>query len=78
MVKLATVLIRWYIRDNRLTDKVRIVAQVHDQNTTIAKTEYAEEWKPIMTSLMEEGAKVFITNGLLKSETTNTGSRWSK
>lgn len=77
MIKLATVLIRWYIRDNNLRDRVRLVAQVHDQNTSVARDDYAEEWKPIMTRLMEDAAAVFIPTGLLKSE-TNITERWSK
>lgn len=77
MIKLATVFIRWYIVDNGLRDKVRLVVQVHDQNTSVARDDYAEEWKPLMTMLMEDAAKVFIASGLLKSE-TNITQRWSK
>ncbi len=77
MIKLATVLIHWYIKDNNLQDRVRLVVQVHDQNVCIATEDYAAEWNTKMTALMEEAAAVFITNGLLKSE-TNVTDRWSK
>lgn len=77
MMKLATVFIRWHIRDNDLQDCVRLVVQVHDQQVTVAREDYAAEWNPIMTSLMEAAAKVFIPNGLLKSDTQIT-EKWQK
>lgn len=77
MTKLALVLIRRYINQNNLRDKVKLVMQVHDQITTLAKKEFAEEWKVILTRLMEQAAKVVIPTGLLKAE-TNITTRWEK
>lgn len=77
MIKLATVFIRWYIVDNGLQDKVFLSCQVHDQNVTTAHKDFAEEWKPIMTKLMEDAAAVFIPTGLLTSETGIT-TKWQK
>lgn len=76
-MKLATVITRWYIIDNNLQHKVKLVAQVHDQLTTICAKDFAEEWKLILTSLLEQAAKVCIPSGLLKAD-TNITLRWSK
>lgn len=70
MMKLATIYIRRYIKEHGLRDKVRLVAQVHDQQTCNVREEYAEEWVPIMDELMRKAAKVIIPSGLLKAETT--------
>lgn len=77
ITKLSLCLIRWYIEDNNLRDRVRLWMQVHDQNTTIARRDYAEEWKPKLTELMREAGRVVVTNGLLDAE-TNITERWSK
>lgn len=77
MMKLATILVRWYIKDNGLEDKVKLAVQVHDQLTTLCREDFADEWKVLLTALMEQGAKVFIRNGLLKADTQKT-NRWSK
>lgn len=77
MAKFSLILIMWYIEDNNLFDKVKLVAQVHDQDTTQAHKDYAEEWKPIMTRLMEEAALLIIKDGSLKSE-TNITDYWTK
>lgn len=77
MMKLALVLVRRYINKNNLRDKVKIVMQVHDQLTTLAKKDFADEWAIKLTQLMEAAAKVIIPSGLLKAE-TNITERWSK
>lgn len=77
VTKLAMIMVRDYIMDNDLMDKVRMVMTVHDQIDTVAKREYAEEWKVIFTHLMEEAALVIVTNGLLKAD-TNISERWEK
>lgn len=68
IVKLAMVLVRDYIRDNNLWHKVRLKANVHDQITTIARDEYADEWKSILNRLMWEAGNVVIPTGILKAE----------
>ena len=77
MTKKAMVLVRRYIRDNGVGHKVKMVMTVHDQIDTVAKREYAEEWKEIFTGLMEEAALEIVTNGLLKAD-TNISERWEK
>ena len=77
IAKLSLVYIRRFIRANNLTDSILLVAQVHDQDTTICKEEIAEWWAVELTRLMEEAAAVIVDNGLLKAE-TNVTDRWSK
>jgi len=77
MVKLAMRDIYNYIHENNISHKVHLKMQVHDQLDTAATNEFKDEWKPILTSLMEAAAKVFIPSGLLKADTSIT-SRWSK
>lgn len=77
ITKLSLCMIRWYIEDNNLRDRVRLWMQVHDQNSTIARKDYAETWKPKLTELMREAGRVVVTNGLLDAE-TNITERWSK
>lgn len=77
VTKTALVLIYDYIHNNNLTDKVRLVAQVHDQITTVAREEYAEEWMVKMDELMCKAAQVVVKSGILKAETAITPV-WSK
>jgi len=77
MTKLSLVLIRWFLNDNSLNEQVKLVMQVHDQNTTIAEETIAQWWSEQMTILMEQAAYMIIPTGLLKSE-TNITDRWSK
>ena len=75
MTKLALVLIHKHVKENNLP--VKIIMTVHDQIDTICPREYAEEWKIVMTELMEKAANTVIKNGLLKAETSITNV-WSK
>ena len=75
MTKLALVLIHKHVKENNLP--VKIIMTVHDQIDTICPREYAEEWKILMTELMERAANTVIKNGLLKAETSITNV-WSK
>lgn len=75
MTKLALVLIHKHVKENNLP--VKIIMTVHDQIDTICPREYAEEWKILMTELMEKAANTVIKNGLLKAETSITNV-WSK
>jgi len=71
-------LIYKYIRDNNLRDKIKMVAMVYDQITTVCETkELAEWWSPIMDSLMCEGAKKVVTSGILKAD-TQISPFWTK
>lgn len=69
MVKVAMVCLRIYVRDHDLRDKVKMVAQVHDQVTYVARNDYAEKWSPIFDGIMNEAAKFIIPTGILKAET---------
>jgi len=75
MTKLALIYIRDYIKLRKIP--VKIVMTVHDQIDTICKEEYAEQWKDIMTGLMEKAALMIVTNGLLKAD-TNISKTWEK
>ena len=77
MTKVALVKMRRHINNNNLRDRVKLVMQVHDQIDTICITKFAEEWKKVMTTIMEDAAKVIITSGLLTSE-TNISEKWEK
>jgi DNA polymerase-1 len=68
--KVSLVLIRWYIGDNNLRSLVKLVMQVHDQNTTTCHKDYAETWKSQLHELMLKAAKFSIPSGLLGAETT--------
>jgi DNA polymerase I-like protein with 3'-5' exonuclease and polymerase domains len=66
-----------YIRDNKLTDKVHILLNVHDQLTTACTEDLGEWWKDKLDELMCQAAKKVIPSGLLKAE-TNISTVWTK
>lgn len=78
ITKVALVLIRNYINENGYRDDIKIVMQVHDQVTTICKTELTDWWTLKLTELMEDAAKVVIPSGLLKAETASSNQCWTK
>ena len=75
--KLSLVMIRMYINDNKLRDRVKLVMQVHDQNTTSARRDYAPQWSNELTSIMIEAGKWLVPSGLLGCETT-VSPVWTK
>ena len=77
ITKLALVLMRRYINDNKLNDKVKLVMQVHDQIDTICHNSYANTWQKEMTRIMEDAAKIVIPSGLLTSD-SNVSTKWEK
>jgi len=77
MMKTAMVLIRNYIYEHDLQDLIKIVAQVHDQLTTICHKDHAEWWKDRMDELMREAARLIIPTGILKAD-TNITPCWTK
>lgn len=77
ITKVAICMVMWELDEKQLHDTVKLVLQVHDQLDTVAKDDFAEAWKPRLTELMEEAAKVIIPTGLLKAE-TNITDVWSK
>lgn len=77
ITKVAICMVMWELDEKNLHDKVKLVMQVHDQLDTVAVAEIAEQWKLRLTEIMEDAAKLIITNGLLKAE-TNVTDVWSK
>lgn len=77
MMKYALVLIRRYINDNKLRERVNLSMQVHDQATTECDEDYAEIWMPKLTELMEKAARLIIPSGILKAD-TNISAVWTK
>lgn len=77
IVKVAMWHIRDYIRKNKLRDKVKLQANVHDQITTIARDDFKDEWKSILNRLMWEAGNLIIPTGILQAEVQIT-STWSK
>lgn len=77
ITKLAVCMVMWELDNTKLYDDIKLVLQVHDQLDTVCRNEVAEIWKPRLTEIMEEAAKVVIPSGLLKAE-TNITNVWSK
>lgn len=75
--KVAICMVMWELDEKCLHDTVKLVLQVHDQLDTVARDDYAETWKPRLTEIMEEAARLIIPNGLLKAD-TNITPVWSK
>jgi len=69
VTKLALVKIYEWIRENGYQDRIHIVAQIHDQVTTICHKDVSEMWKVKMDELMCIAAKMVLPSGLLKAET---------
>lgn len=72
MAKLSLVMLYWKLHDEveDLSDRVHLVCQVHDQNDTHARDDYADTWSPVLEKTMEEATLFIIPNGLLRAETT--------
>jgi DNA polymerase I-like protein with 3'-5' exonuclease and polymerase domains len=77
IVKTAMVLIRNYIKDYKLRDRVRFQANVHDQITTKARNDFKDEWKPILNQLMWEAGNLVIPTGILKVDVQES-NYWTK
>lgn len=72
MAKLSLVMLYWKLHDGPedLSDRVHLACQVHDQNDTRAREDYADTWAPVLERTMEEAALFIIPNGLLRAERT--------
>lgn len=77
MSKVACIMVRWYIQDNNLWDRVKMLMQIHDSQDTVARDDYKEEWAEHLQRIMEEAALFIIPNGLVKADVGIT-ERWSK
>jgi len=77
MCKRALVLIRNYIKENNLQDKVYIVMTVHDQIDCEVHESIVDEWSKIQKNLMEEAGREIIKNIPVISDITISTS-WTK
>lgn len=77
LTKQALVDIYEWIRANGYQDRIFIVAQIHDQITTICHKSVSGMWKIKMDELMCEAAKVVIPTGILKVDVQITPF-WTK
>lgn len=77
MTKRALVLIRNYIKQHNLQDKVYIVMTVHDQIDCEVNESIVDEWSKIQKNLMEEAGREIIKNVPVLSDITISDS-WTK
>lgn len=77
MTKRALVVLRKYIKDNNLQDKVYIVMTVHDQIDCEVEESFVEEWSLIQKEIMESAGREIITNIPVLSDITISDS-WTK
>lgn len=75
--KVAMVLIKNYIEENNLQDRVHLVMMLHDAVVTEARDDFKDQWAPIMTQLMEEGHN-YLTPGNLVTADTPITKTWTK
>lgn len=77
MTKRALVVLRKYIKDNNLQDKVQIVMTVHDQIDCEVEESFVNEWSLIQKDIMESAGREIITNIPVLSDITISDS-WTK
>jgi len=77
MTKYACILIKNYVEDHNLQDKVKMLFAVHDEILTKVKLEFSEEWCKIKMKLMEDAGTFILDNHLQKAE-GGCHVRWTK
>jgi len=77
IIKYALCLMKKYIEDNNLDNKVKLILSVYDQNTTMVLSSFAKEWAIIQTAIMEKAAKHAVPEGTIKAE-TDILDHWTK
>ena len=77
MCKRALGLIREYIHQKNLKDKVYIVMTVHDQIDCEVEESFAEEWSKIQKQIMEDAGSEIIKSIPVLSEIT-ISDKWNK
>jgi DNA polymerase I-like protein with 3'-5' exonuclease and polymerase domains len=77
ITKCAMVLVREYVRDNNLWDKIKLCAQVHDQITTVVKKDTSHGWAPVFDELMCQAGRIVVPTGILRAD-TNITPTWTK
>jgi len=68
MTKYAICLIKNYIEENGLADRMKFCLPLHDEIRYIAREDFAEEALKIVIDKMEEAAEIILNNTLLKAE----------
>jgi len=77
IMKYALCLMKKYIEENDLDDRVKILMSIHDQGVCEARDDYADKWAVVQTSLMEKAAKYAMPNGEIKAE-SEILEHWTK
>jgi len=68
MTKYAICLIKKYIEDNELSNKLKFALPLHDEIRYLCRKDFAEEGLKIVVDKMEDAAKFILGNELLKAE----------
>jgi len=77
IMKYAMCLMKKYIEDNQLDDRVKILMSIHDQMVCEVKDEFATNWATIQTDMMEKAAKYAMPKGEIKAE-SDILDHWTK
>lgn len=77
MTKFACILIKKYIEEHSLQDKVKMLFAVHDEILTKVRIDFSEEWYKIQMKLMEEAGEFVLDNKLQRAE-GGCQLRWTK
>jgi DNA polymerase I-like protein with 3'-5' exonuclease and polymerase domains len=77
MTKRALYLIRKYIKDHSMNDKVHIIMTVHDQIDCEVHESIVDEWSLIQKQLMEQAGSEIIKTIPVLSDITISNS-WTK
>jgi len=68
MTKYAICLIKKYIEDNNLSNRLKFALPLHDEIRYLCRADFAEEGLKIIVDKMEESAEMILKNRLLKAE----------
>jgi DNA polymerase I-like protein with 3'-5' exonuclease and polymerase domains len=77
IMKYAIALMKKYIEDNNLDNKVKLLLFVHDQALTEVREDFIDTWAILQTQLMEKAALKAIPTGELKAESAVL-DHWTK
>tara|TARA_R110002012_G_scaffold302565_1_gene503830 strand:- start:629 stop:862 length:234 start_codon:yes stop_codon:yes gene_type:complete len=68
MTKYAIVLLKKYIEENDLSDKLKFILPIHDEIQALVRADFAQEGHDIVVECMEKAGKVILGNSLQKAE----------
>lgn len=77
MTKYASCIIKRYLDDNNLNDRIWFVISIHDEIITFVRNDFKDEWYKIMGELMEKAGEFILGNNLQKAE-GNISTVWTK